>query len=371
MLPTLSQRINVLVLALCSCFVLSAQVTIIPHQKGGNIFHIDQLFQLMLINNSHEVVSGQLEVILTKRTGEQLLQTTSLPLSLNPGMATRSRQLQWPNGIGFGSGVTAQMLQTTGQLPYGEFGLCYYFRQQVNNEVIGEYCGEFTVQLAGKPALIYPLDQSRISQKRPILQWRPPGILQGTSLSYHLKICELYKDQSAIVALNTNAPLINRSQLSQTNLVYPLEAPKLEIGKEYVWQVDVYLGQTLAGSTDIWTFAVDDLASTYKSQPQSSPESYALLDPKIGGSTYLSRGAINFTFQNHLGSSNLEYAIYPEDNNSEAIPGLPLIPIKPGWNKVSLNSSQLSGLQHGKYYLLEVIDNWDRKKYLKFKFIRE
>ena len=82
----------------------------------------------------------------------------------------------------------------------------------------------------------------------------PPGY----EVTYHLKICEVLEGQTKEQAIE-GYPLHEADLVNQTSYPYPADAPDLDSGKTYVWQVQAKdpsgspLGEN-EGKSEIWAF---------------------------------------------------------------------------------------------------------------------
>lgn len=354
-------------LALLWTLGLAGQVTILPQFTGGTLIHIDQMYQVLLLNNSPQPQSGQLTLALKTSTGAEVLTATSFLTTLPSGSPLRGRSLSWNNGFRYASNDFARAIQATGKLPFGEFVLCYYFNAS-NGTELGSYCSEFQVKIGGLPALTYPADQSRIITPNPVLQWRPPLSLSGTAVEYDLLLVAMEEGQSAVEAIARNTPLVIRKRLTSNQLTYPLGAPQLTEGVHYAWQVTAHFGTTEIGATDIWTFTLGPPNIPAKVASNNDNLTYPLTSDRILGAWYLAEERVCFAFQNRQGMRRLSYRIYPASNPQAALESIPEIPLVPGWNKISIAGEDLKELVADEMYILEIENSMQHKQYLKFKY---
>lgn len=346
------------------------QVNIIPQFRGGSLVHVDQFFQFVLVNNSPSDVSGSLLIDLKTKAGEALMQIESAPVLLKQGDLKRGNNLQWPSAMQLSSNPIAGAFQERGQLPYGEFIICYSFSNKEQAQLLGEYCSEFSVQITGQPELQSPRDRDVISHAQPVLQWRGPLSLAGQDLRYHLLLVALEPGQSAVEGINRNVPLLNKLNLTKNFLTYPLDAPALKKKVDYAWQITAFLGQVEIGKTDIWTFSLGEKGRLVKASADED-FTYPLLDNRIKGAYYIADEMLCFAYQNREFHQELQYKIYDLSAPDMEIANLPVVDLIPGWNKVSIAGADMSGLVSGKLYILEIENDMAEHQYLKFKYISE
>ncbi|MEL7247217.1 MAG: hypothetical protein AAFO03_02325 [Bacteroidota bacterium] len=350
--------------------VAQNQVVIVPHIKS-HLYHIEQLYQVMLVNNSDENLQGQLSITLEDKLGEVVFEAISMPMLLEAGAVRQSRQLQWPPRGSAGNAIDQTSVSGLGRLPMGQFNLCYNFRTAQASTIAGFYCHEFETKIAGVPALTYPLDGGKIQEDNPVLQWRPPTMLAGEVLTYDLVLVALQAGQSVAEGLARNAPLLTQRIIGAQQLIYPFSAPALQDEVVYAWQITAYWNDYEIGKTDIWTFSKGKVAVTPQFKAISTTnQSYPLLQRKISGAYHIVENELCFSFQNRFALPMLDYRILAADAlDSQAFTPLD-IALVPGWNKIAIpTNSPGMNLEADRFYYLEVIDGMGRKQYMKFKVL--
>ena len=360
---------------LCALFIMAlstnmafSQVSIVPQFRGGTLVHVDQFFQFFLVNNGPEEVFGSLLMEVKNNSGALLMQIQSDALKLEKGKVLRGNSIRWPGQMQLGSNPAATAFQNRGKLPFGEFVLCYYFRNETQAQNLGEYCSEFQVKIDGLPALVFPRNKDIISMPLPVLQWKAPLSLRGEDVRYNLVLVKKEVHQSAVEAIASNPALLTKNDLKQTFLSYPINAPKLEKEKEYAWQVTAYLGQIEIGKTSIWIFSLADY-SKIAAPPPTENYSFPLLDTKIGGAYFITKeNKIRFSYQNYHNEDRLKYKIYNVNVPLINVTGLTIISIVPGRNKIEIDGGPINGLIVNQLYVIEVENTIGQKQYLKFKY---
>lgn len=158
--------------------------------------------------------------------------------------------------------------------------------------------------------LITPMDGDTIDTKNPLLAWYyQSGIPQVSDREYYrLILVELEDYQSAEAGVSVNSPLIQVEELTVTQLFYPYDAPELEEGHRYGWQVQKIENGVIADKSEAWEFIL----------PIKEPEfnKYVTLKSKHDGVMYEAiDGVIFFRMDENYGDEGLSYYIYDENHD--------------------------------------------------------
>jgi hypothetical protein len=138
-----------------------------------------------------------------------------------------------------------------GNLPPGCYEVCYRYVEDIEGYSTS-ICIQFNVQSDFPFYLLTPFDQSVVEDDYPILSWTPYEALPNCS--YQLTLTEIYPGQSSMEAIISNVPLCFESGLISAFLQYPPSAVPLEKCRHYVWRVNVFNGEALIKSSEIWQF---------------------------------------------------------------------------------------------------------------------
>ncbi len=107
------------------------------------------------------------------------------------------------------------------------------YRQQVQSEAIPYTAGTIT------------------------FSWLPPAPAPaGARITYTLKLVEMVGRQSGYDALRSNPSLIEMRGLTNTVVVLPIAARRLEVGKSYAWSVEVYLNNVLMQNSEVYELSL-------------------------------------------------------------------------------------------------------------------
>ena len=126
-------------------------------------------------------------------------------------------------------------------LPEGSYTLCVELTGQ--QATLGTFCAPFTISLAAPPRLVAPLDRTNIVTRFPVLQWTPAVSARTPTVSYALRLVEIYGGQVPTRALEANRPIVETILTNETAFQYPLAAYPLQPGRCYAWRVQARAGQ--------------------------------------------------------------------------------------------------------------------------------
>lgn len=271
----------------------------------------------------------------------------------------------------YSNGNDAQFIKTNHQLPSGKFKYCITIKS-VSNSIEGdELCDEFENESNSFLFLTSPFDKDTIESNTPLLIWNhsDPFTLMQQGETYRMLVVELKNDQTADAGVNINSPILQNNFLTRHDIQYPFDAPKLESGKRYGWQVQKIINNIIVNKTEAWEFVL-------KPENKENYDKYIELKPNYGSGIYEIHGSkLYFTFnQEYYSHSNqLSVSIIPENQNPLNNPklkedkstGSPKINYKTlGDNKYEIDLNALK-INEG-YYYLNIID--EKKQEFKLKF---
>ncbi len=348
------------------------QVTISPLFQTEEVFHLDYLFKFNIVNLTPQPITGHVLISIENGGREPIAQIASYPFEIAGGSMVRESQISWAGGLKLGSSELAGFLQRSGKLPFGAYVFCYQFIEENSQQSIDENCQEKTIKVFGLPELVSPYDGESLKNLFPMLTWKAPLPLGvgSANVSYELRLVKITEGQSDIQALMTNIPILNVRNLNATFLPYPLSGIPLRKEETYAWQVTAYLGNSEIGKTDIWTFDFKQ-KNTALAKEEKNSISYSYASTKRKGAYYLMKNDIHLAYDNRTYETELNYRIYENSFLSSHITDLPQVDLEPGLNKIQIKGNDISGLESGKYYTLEIKDTQKMSYYLLFKYLAE
>jgi hypothetical protein len=345
--------------------LIAQTVQLLPLNGMNEYFFIDQLWDVQLM--AVKPVTGTLEVRIEQGSSStRILTATSTAIALKASTNALSTAARASMSLFYGATASAMSLRQTGKLPFGQYNLCYTFRDAMGLN-LGVWCQEKTIRPLSPPELISPNDQGLVETTQPFLMWRAPFPLQNDGLEYNIRLTEVPEGMNPAEALRTRPPHLNLSRQRDPFLPYPLVAKPLENGKTYVWQVSALSNQLDLGVTDMWSFKVKTpVPDPIKKQIAS----YCWVKSSEDGTYCQSVDSLKFAYQNRTGDVTLQYRI--TDANNEVLKiTYPILKLQLGMNQLSLPFNKLGSIAVEKLYRLEVISNDKELFTLPFRRLRE
>jgi hypothetical protein len=358
----------------------SAQVAIVPQPHQDGFFTLDDIWRISLISPGAQSQQVRVEATIEDAQHQMILTAQSPVFVLRQG-ANRPSFSATTAGVQYGNQVAGSTLRSTGRLPYGNYIICYRVINATTNALLGEFCQEETIKPFSPPELISPFDRETVSTTYPLLTWKPPFPPGSVPVEYALVLVELKKGQSNLEALEKNAPMLSRRGLFTTTMPYPADAPKLEEGKSYAWQVSAKAGAFELGVTEIWSFKVEKAALLV---PINSYIGYRELNLAPTGSFNVAKRKVKFYYNNRFGSPQLNYGTPASlENASYKVfacgnlkynmppPTTSTVTLDSGVNKISIDLSTVTNpaMVNGNNYILVFRDATGKEYYLEFTYL--
>ena len=172
-----------------------------------------------------------------KKNGSQIASGESDPISFSgPGTQVYSNTnlMNWSD-VNYSSTLEEQILRS-GRFPDGNYTLCVAVYETQSGDTVARDCGSFQIILPSPPQLLSPVDTVLIPF--PVFVWTPVATPPGYQVTYRFKLWELHEGQTPGQA-TFGIPVYTDSTVNMPTMVYPIDAPMLENGKTYVWQIQV------------------------------------------------------------------------------------------------------------------------------------
>lgn len=151
-------------------------------------------------------------------------------------------------------------------------------------------------------------DKDTIDHKHPVFNWYYAPTPQGRNvIRYNFVLAELKKNQSALSGVTVNQPLIRINGVGGFQLVYPYDAPELEFGKRYGWQLEKMVNNVIVEKSEAWEFIL------YK--PIIEPYKYVTLSTQPDATQYEATGGkLYFTLKERYKPIGVNCYIYDSAN---------------------------------------------------------
>jgi hypothetical protein len=258
--------------------LLQAQIAINIVQPPAGMITKDQLWNLVLTNNSNTV--SEVTILLNLKdvvTGQSVLSAGTRSLLLGKGIKMLALQDIQPVQYNYGLNDLAGKF-----LPLGAYIACYTVSRLEHEamQTLATECIRINISPVSPPLLNTPANKSVLPTPAPQLTWMPPAPLDMfDNLNYQVSVAEVMEGQSPIEAINYNTPVYTAAHVKAPYENYPSSYSKLQPGKTYAWQVTARNGASYAAATEVWTFSLT--ADTAKEIATST--SYILLDKNNPG----------------------------------------------------------------------------------------
>ncbi len=207
-----------------------------------NVYNGVYQVQANVVGNS--TVNVRFHVTISK-DGDELVDETSLPVELEPGMNILS---PFPNFVEF-SKTTNQVLNDLpsdmvqqvfqgGTFPEGDYTITMQAYEVGSNIPAGSSgVATFMVRYPQPSILLTPANATKVEVDFPVFSWTPVMAPQGTTVEYDFLLVEVFDGQNPGDALLSNREHASVQGMSNTTLPFTGEFLPLEKGKTYAWQI--------------------------------------------------------------------------------------------------------------------------------------
>ncbi len=352
-------------------FLLSraiAQVSIVSSSFHGINVEAKSIMQVSILNNQQDKVQVIAEAILTNSQNEVVLKAKTMPFTLTPGLNNVAQLPISFSSAQYGTSKQAEYIRTTKILPSGIFKYCVTIVGTQNTEATDSYCDEIQSDFSNFLTLIYPSDKDSVLTQSPALIWShsEPFDILTRGESYRMIVVELGANQDATSGINMNNPILIKDFLTLHQVVYPFDAPALQPGKKYGWQVQKIAEGRVVNSSEAWEFVM---------APQKvwTDQKFAVLSTQADAGVFeIESNKLFFTFSEEYNSTgNIRYYIFDDMQQQ----------IQTEMNKTSAKEDKMKLKQMGDnrfmidfsksklnpgYYHLKVLNEKNEAFFLKF-----
>jgi hypothetical protein len=313
--------------------------------------------------NSGSTGNVTVQVNLFNAANNKLVELKSNPVVLKSGNNIFGAHNLTFSSVFFASSPQGNYLKNQHRLPSGSYNHCVRILPMGNIEEGDDYCQSIDAVADEFLYLIDPAHEQQLETSTPVLIWmhNEPFNLLTKGDFFRLTLVELGADQKAADGLISNVPVYVSNYLTKHQLQYPFDAPALESGKRYGWQVQKISNGNILSSTEGWEFSLAE-------RPGPHSQVYVALKTVLDGTIYsVNDDRVFFRFDERYQSSGVNCRIVQsdgkiiepslenamEEGNGESKSA--------GYNCYELDLKPY-GLKKG-YYTLEV-RNEKNKKYL-------
>jgi hypothetical protein len=343
-------RKKIIILFFTGLSVLSkGQVTVSVQLPPAGQIQKDQLWNLVLVNNSNEILDATLLLNLQDAmTGQTVLSAVTGSILLQKGVKVLSMQDIQPVQYNF---IGTDFMGN--YLPMGSYIACYRLNKYTHEggRPLADECVRVNISPLSPPLLITPADKSLSESVYPQFTWVPPAPLDMFSnLNYDLSVTEVLEGQSPMESMLYNNPVYVKSNLKTSFENFPASYARLDTGKLYAWQVTAKNGMSYSAKTEVWTFRIKQTEGP-KEKPVNTSYILVSRNKEITGINYIEESNLYIKYY----SFDAEHLTTIRFLNTE---GMLLQEVKQkiiyGDNFFNLKLER--SFQQGKQYIIEIID---------------
>lgn len=196
----------------------------------------------------------QIHTTIVDDKGVKLLDVISTPITISSGVQMLSPSTF--SQVRYAQNSTGDYIKVQSALPIGTYTFCIELLSNTI-EVLDRYCESIVSSRDEFLNLVYPMNGDSVYTVYPNLSWSHSGNFgDATTRYYRIVLSELERGQTNEEALNLNQPFWISAPLNAHVISYPQNAPRLQEGKTYVWQVQLLYNGMVAQSSEIWRFKV-------------------------------------------------------------------------------------------------------------------
>lgn len=353
------------------CFV-QAQVLIKTQLPPVGLVLKSQLWNLSIVNTGSQSLTVQVEMLVTNTsTNQKVFTGTTKMLTLTRGLNRVTPTSASPVSYNVLSPDYNINVNQEGFLPVGIYTVCYniLFVRNDAAERIAEECETVEIEPVRPPMLVFPSDNEKVEQTRPLFNWLPPApVSLFNKLLYDVVLVEVLPTQSLTDAVQKNIPVYRAQNLFIANLQYPLSLPELKEKKTYAWQVSAKSGNSPIAKSEVWAFTLkqNDIVATTKED--ASFYSRLKMDPDA--SYGLAKGILKYSYVNELNDKEVTIRVFDitKAGQKELLLDASTIGLQFGENFKEMDFTQQGGLADKHLYLLDLVNSQNEHWFLRFEY---
>jgi hypothetical protein len=343
-------------------FLLQAQITINAQLPPAGLVQKDQLWNLIAINNTGNVVSAYINMSLQDQsTGQVVLSASTHTLIIDKGVKVLTSKDAQPVQYNYSSSEFSKSF-----LPMGAYTICYQLMALGHGDegVVSNDCVAITIEPLSPPLLNMPEDKANLQTPYPQFNWMPPAPFNMFSnLNYDLIVAEVLPGQSSSEAIEYNIPVYSRSNIPQTIDNYPSSYPKLDTAKTYAWQVIAKNGTNYAAKTDVWTFKI---ASSQRPVDIISSTPFTQLTTSSSDKAVAPNGVLKIVYDNKSTSKIIKVKVTDLTTSNNVPVEFIIKNATQGENYIEYDLNKIMQTKDGGIYLAQIVDEQNEKWFIHF-----
>ena len=290
---------------LCMPFFAKAQITLTAQLPNNGILQKEQLWNLLIVNNSNDVAVLKLQLdVRDVLMGQPVISAHTGKIIMGKGMKLITLRDIQP--------VTYNYVATQfpgNYLPCGSYSINYRLVQETakGDEPVADEMVSINITPLSPPLLTTPADKSNIDNLYPQFTWMPPTPMQMfTPLFYEILVVGIEEGQTATEAISLNKPVYSNNTIQNPSEKMPSSFEQLHPGKSYAWQVVARSGNDCAVPSEVWMFTIgkDSVAKIIDGAP------YIKISKSNTEVTVVHQGVIKMEYFNSGNDKKARFRIY-------------------------------------------------------------
>ncbi len=352
-----------LVILFCVPFFIKAQITVTTQLPNSGILLKDQLWNLVITNNSNDIAELKLQLdVRDVLIGQSVINATAGKIIIGKGMKLITIKDVQPVMYNY---VATEF--SGNYLPCGSYTISYRLIQETGkgDVLAAEEVVKINIAPLSPPLLTTPSDKSNIETVYPQFTWMPPAPMQMFNpLLYDITVVEIEEGQSSKEAMEFNKPVYLNTNLQNASEKMPTSYQQLQKGKSYAWQIVARSGFACAATTEIWEFKIGQPSAINVIITQTPFIKMKKDNPDKG---IAPDGILKLSYINETTEGTAIVQIIDLGNREKNIPGFK-IKIQPGENLIQYDLKKLMPLQEGKVYEAQIINDRKERWVMQFEF---
>ncbi len=266
----------------------------------------------------------------------------------------------------YSNASTYEITKNTGLFPAGDYYICYKLINLTTNEEV-QNCINYEVTPITPILLLNPSQDNIISTLYPQLMWLAPTPALASNVPYTLRIVERQGKQSCYEAIKRNYEVLKQTDITQTSLIYPMNAMPLENYKTYCWQVITPINRKV--DSEVWGFTVK-LDSADEDAKVVFFDNYVIPKNAPNTSSINIKDQIRIQLEEDFPVKRLLYDVLNMDQKVVISNDQSLVKNE-GGNKFTIDLQQSELLKNRSYYTMKISgDNLKNAHYVFFRFYK-
>jgi hypothetical protein len=352
-----------LAILFCTPFFIKAQVTVTTQLPNSGILLKDQLWNMVITNNSNDIAELKLQLdVRDVLIGQSVINATAGKIVIGKGMKLITVKDVQPIMYNY---VATEF--SGNYLPCGSYIISYRLIQETSkgDVLAADEVVKINITPLSPPLLTTPSDKSSIETVYPQFTWMPPTPVQMFNpLVYDITVVEIEEGQSPKEAMEFNKPVYINTNLQNSSEKMPTSFEQLQKGKSYAWQVVAKSGFACAAPTEVWEFKIGQPSAINAIVAQTPFIKMKKDNPDKG---IAPNGILKLSYVNETTESTAIVQIIDLSSRKKNIPEFK-IKIQAGENLIQYDIKKLIQLQEGKVYEPQIINDRKERWVMQFEF---